>query len=205
MDLRGEDEEKWTGFFKELLGKDKFDIPKAIKDKCAWGKAREWIQDKSKYEEPWDTKLGPPGMEEFSDAVKKCKNDKGVNRDEIPAELWKNCPAARQLLWEMVRKVWMQIQVGGEVEIPEDWVDATLVCLYKGKGSRKDPAMHRGISHFDSGEDYFDNNTEQNQKSCGRSINARPEWVQSSQVVQGRSFPTVERWKTATTQMKHSY
>jgi hypothetical protein len=33
-----------------------------------------------------------------------------------------------------------------EVEIPDDWVDATLVCLYKGKGSRKDPAKHRGIS-----------------------------------------------------------
>ena len=25
-------------------------------------------------------------------------------------------------------------------------MDATLVCLYKGKGKRKDPAMHRGIS-----------------------------------------------------------
>ena len=46
----------------------------------------------------------------------------------------------------MVRKVWKQIQEGKEPEIPEDWVDATLVCLFKGKGSRKDPAMHRGIS-----------------------------------------------------------
>ena len=79
VDLRGEDEEKWTGFFKELLGKDKFDLPKAIKEKRAWSMAHEWIRDKSKYEKPWETKLGPPEMEEFSAAVKKCKNDKGVN------------------------------------------------------------------------------------------------------------------------------
>jgi hypothetical protein len=56
-------------------------------------------------------------------------------------------PTARQLLWKMVRKVWTQIQEGAEtVEIPVRWADATLVCLYKGKGSRKDPAKHRGIS-----------------------------------------------------------
>ena len=68
-----------------------------------------------------------------------------VNRDEIPVELWKNAPAARQLVCKMVRKAWTQIQEGRPIEIPEDWVDATLVCLYKGKGKRKDPAMHRGI------------------------------------------------------------
>ena len=66
VDLRGEDEEKWTGFFKELQGKDKFDIPKAIKEKRAWSMAHEWIRDKSMYEKPWVTKLGPPEMEELS-------------------------------------------------------------------------------------------------------------------------------------------
>ena len=30
--------------------------------------------------------------------------------------------------------------------MPADWVNAVLVCLFKGKGSRDDPAMYRGIS-----------------------------------------------------------
>ena len=53
-----------------------------------------------------------------------------------------------------MRKVWKQIQSveGKKVEIPEDWLSATLVCLYKNKGSRKDPAMYRGISLISSVE-----------------------------------------------------
>ena len=35
VDLRGEDEETWTGFFKELLGKSDFEIPEDIKEKRA--------------------------------------------------------------------------------------------------------------------------------------------------------------------------
>ena len=35
---------------------------------------------------------------------------------------------------------------GDELDIPEDWVTACLVCLYKGKGDRGDPAMYRGIA-----------------------------------------------------------
>ena len=38
------------------------------------------------------------------------------------------------------------------VDIPKDWLDATLVCLFKGKGSRKDPATYRGISLISSVE-----------------------------------------------------
>ena len=39
--------------------------------------------------------------------------------------------------------------------MPEDWIDATLVCLYKGKGSRLDPKMYRGISLISSMEKIF--------------------------------------------------
>jgi hypothetical protein len=121
-------------------------VPDDIKSKCAWKKAFEWIKDRTKYAKVWDLETGPPSLDEFTDAVKECANNKGVNRDGIPIEFWKNADAARQLLCKMVRKVWTQILEGKPIEIPEDWVDATLVCLYKGKGKRKDPAMHRGIS-----------------------------------------------------------
>ena len=40
-------------------------------------------------------------------------------------------------------------------QMPEDWIDATLVCLYKGKGSRLDPKMYRGISLISSMEKIF--------------------------------------------------
>ena len=40
-------------------------------------------------------------------------------------------------------------------QMPEDWIDATLVCLYKGKGSRLDPKMHRGKPLISSMEKIF--------------------------------------------------
>ena len=82
---------------------------------------------------------GPPSYSEFTEAVNKCANNKVVNRDEISVELWKNAPAARQLLCKMLRKAWTQIQEERLIEIPEDWVDATLVCLYNGTGKKKIP------------------------------------------------------------------
>ena len=107
-----------------------------------------------------------------------CANNKGVNRDEIPVELWENAPAARQLLCKMVRKAWTQIQEGRPIEIPEDWLDATLVCLYKGKGKRKDPAMHRGISLILMVEKIISviAGGRENQITGGRQIATRTEW-----------------------------
>jgi hypothetical protein len=35
---------------------------------------------------------------------------------------------------------------GDKLSIPEDWLTASLVCLYKGKGDRANSAMYRGIS-----------------------------------------------------------
>ena len=36
--------------------------------------------------------------------------------------------------------------------VPGDWTAGTLVCLFKGKGSRSDPAAYRGISLLSSVE-----------------------------------------------------
>ena len=40
---------------------------------------------------------GPPSYSEFTEAVNKCANNKGVNRDEILRE---NAPAARQVIMQ---------------------------------------------------------------------------------------------------------
>lgn len=146
VDLKGVDIPSWVDFFKNLLGTSNVEIPEDIKKKNAWIKAGEWLDTKGRYAKTWDIPVGPPTDGEVMQAVRTCKNHKGVNRDQIPAELWKNSPNATKLLAKMVRTVWRQIQQNKTVDIPEDWVNATLVCLYKGKGSRKDPSKHRGIS-----------------------------------------------------------
>ena len=148
-DLTGVNLDRWMGHFKALLGEAKAKaVPDVIKKKLAWVKAEQRLQDKKSYAKPWNVDSGPPSLAEFKKALKSCKNQKGVNKDQIPAELWKNSYQATVLLWKLVRKVWKEIQAadGGSVRIPEDWLSATLVCLYKNKGSRKDPAMYRGIS-----------------------------------------------------------
>ena len=52
------------------------------------------------------------------------------------------------MVCKLVRTVWKKIQAasGEQVNIPDDWFTATLVCLHKNNGSSKDSAMHRGIS-----------------------------------------------------------
>ena len=44
-----------------------------------------------------------------------------------------------------MRVMWVRMSEESEDDqMPDDWIDATLVCLYKGKGSRLDPKMCRG-------------------------------------------------------------
>jgi hypothetical protein len=81
--------------------------------------------------------------------VMKAPNEKGLSADQIPIELIKHSEAARVMVWKLIVIVWdlMAASAPGEkLDIPEDFVRATLVCLYKGKGSRDDPAKYRGIS-----------------------------------------------------------
>ena len=55
-----------------------------------------------------------------------------------------------------MRVMWVRMSEESEDDqMPDDWIDATLVCLYKGKGSRLDPKMYRGISLISSMEKIF--------------------------------------------------
>ena len=55
-----------------------------------------------------------------------------------------------------MKVMWVRMSEESEDDqMPDDWIDATLVCLYKGKGSRLDPNMHRWISLISSMEKIF--------------------------------------------------
>jgi hypothetical protein len=109
----------------------------------------------------------PPTFEEFEAGVRACRNGKGVNREQIPGELWKHSERARRLLWKLMVRCWRRMQEsesaleGPDIDevvdelhrlVPGDWTAGTLVCLFKGKGSRSDPAAYRGISLLSSVE-----------------------------------------------------
>jgi hypothetical protein len=143
------DVDRFQEHFRQLLGAGGTTIPNEIKGKRAWRLAHEWLADKSKYETPWAVSDDPPTREEFGKATDSSRDNKGVSQENIPTELWKHSEVARELLWKLVVLVWESMKTnkpGDELDIPEDWVTACLVCLYKGKGDRGDPAMYRGIS-----------------------------------------------------------
>ena len=84
------------------------------------------------------------------------KPEKAVNRSEIPSEVWRKSESSLKVLWKLMRVMWVRMSEESEDDqMPEDWIDATLVCLYKGKGSRLDPKMYRGISLISSMEKIF--------------------------------------------------
>jgi len=61
----------------------------------------------------------------------------------------KNARPALVVVHKMVVKVWGMMAAsapGEKLNIPDDFVRATLVCLYKNKGSKEDPSKYRGIS-----------------------------------------------------------
>ena len=84
------------------------------------------------------------------------KAGKAVNRAEIQSELWRNSESSLKVLWKLMRVMWLRMsEEMGDDQMPEDWVDATLVCLYEGKGSRQDPGTYRGISLISPMEKIF--------------------------------------------------
>jgi hypothetical protein len=139
----------FSGFYEKLLGQSSQDVPPHVKQQRTWVIAEELLADKSKYAPLWDALTGAPSLEEFEAMVKKAPNEKGVSQDQITVELIKNNSQARVIVWKLVVKVWDLMAAskpGEKLDIPDDFVQATLVCLYKGKGDKEDPAKYRGIS-----------------------------------------------------------
>ena len=121
-----------------------------------WKIAEELQGDKSRYEKEWEVDTGPPTWEEMKKAAAMEKPEKAVNRSEIPSEVFRKSESSLKVLWKLMRVMWVRMSEESEDDqMPDDWIDATLVCLYKGKGSRLDPKMYRGISLISSMEKIF--------------------------------------------------
>ena len=53
---------------------------------------------------------------------------------KIPSEVWRKSESSLKVLWKLMRVMWVRMSEESEDDqMPEDWIDATLVCLYKGK------------------------------------------------------------------------
>jgi hypothetical protein len=147
--LQTMDMDKFTAFYKDLLGKPSQDVPQSVTEQRTWARAEEMLADKTKHAKPWDIDCSAPSLKEFEAMVMKSPNEKGLSDDQICVELMKHSPAALVMVHKMVVIVWgkmMKSSPGEKLDIPADFVRATLVCLYKGKGSKDDPAKYRGIS-----------------------------------------------------------
>ena len=131
--LLGTDPDIWIKHFQNLLGEAK--IPKIVaipdlQNKRAWHICEEWLEDKSHKCIPWDVNIDPPSLEEVEKVLKMAKKRKAV-ANIIPTEFFQNSATGMRILTFMIRRIW-----DGD-NIPEDWLRANLVLLYKGKGTRE--------------------------------------------------------------------
>lgn len=87
----------------------------------------------------------PPSSDEFFQALKRLKNAKAPGIDSLPAEVYKYSGSNIQnRLFELVLRVWESETV------PQEWKDASICKLYKGKGNISDCGSYRGISLLSS-------------------------------------------------------
>ena len=75
---------------------------------------------------------------EFNEAIRHMDNNKASGPDNIPVEVMKHCPSARDILFELVKDMW-------DLErIQDGFVKAKFVMIHK-KGSADNPANYRCI------------------------------------------------------------
>ena len=83
----------------------------------------------------------PPTMDEVLRAINKTSSGEAPGIDGIPAELFKSAGSvALETFHSLLTSIWEK------EELPKDFRDATVVSLYKNKGSRTDCGNYRGIS-----------------------------------------------------------
>jgi hypothetical protein len=83
----------------------------------------------------------PPTVTEMKLAMSQLRNGKAAGQDNLPSELFKCGGAALENgLLRLIHLIWEEEQV------PQEFKDATIVPLFKGKGSRQKTDNYRGIS-----------------------------------------------------------
>ena len=66
-------------------------------------------------------------------------NNKAVGPDGVSAEAFKYCPAARDVLFEIILHIW------AAEDLPASFTTTNFVILFKGKDSSNNPAKYRCI------------------------------------------------------------
>jgi len=82
-----------------------------------------------------------PNREEIIKALSQLKNEKASN--DIPPEILKCCRLSENFMnffMELIEQVWK------EKSVPTNWGNGRVEALWKGKGSKLDPAMYRGLN-----------------------------------------------------------
>ena len=83
----------------------------------------------------------PPTVSETEKAIKLLSSGKAPGSDAIPAEIYKaGGPPVTEKLIELFHIMWRKDA------IPQDYKDATIIHLFKGKGNPQVCDNHRGIS-----------------------------------------------------------
>ncbi|PFX12093.1 RNA-directed DNA polymerase from mobile element jockey [Stylophora pistillata] len=83
----------------------------------------------------------PPSMEEVQKAIKQISSGKAPDKDGIPAEIYKAAgPVTLNAFHSLLCSIWE------EEDIPQEFRDATIISLYKNKGSKSDCGNYWGIS-----------------------------------------------------------
>mgnify|MGYP003326603192 CR=1 FL=1 len=81
----------------------------------------------------------PLNPEQFLRGLSKMRNGKASGPDGIPVEIFKKVDICRELLFELIYKIW------DTEEIPASFARAKFVMLFKNKGSPNDPTKYRCI------------------------------------------------------------
>ena len=76
---------------------------------------------------------------EFESAVKGMRNCKAPGADAIPAEVWKNSEAAKDVLFEFLQGVW------NKERVPPNLAVCVFIMIYKRKDSHNDCTKYRAI------------------------------------------------------------
>lgn len=88
-----------------------------------------------------DATGSPPTLDEVKQAVKTLKSRKAAGEDGIPPEVFKYGGI------ELIRRLHkLFLRIWNEEDVPQQLKDATIVTIFKNKGSRTDCGNYRGIS-----------------------------------------------------------
>ena len=118
---------RWTEHFTDL-----FDNPSVVDEDIINGLPLSEIIDEMMFK---------PTLDDIKKTIKEVNTGKAPGLDGIPVEILRsggdNIAAAIHTLI---------LEACEGVPVPQDWIDAILISLYKGKGSKSDCGDYRGIS-----------------------------------------------------------